>query len=160
MGGGGKKRQYIPAPDGGYTRVGTAAVGYPGTQPRVNALSNTPLHPSVNILRTSGTYKYPCAGYAITGVVSRRCRILDLLCFHTHSKDRCLFFGRARLARGGLIWLASLARLTLVGKSVGHELASPANLPTTFKWMVNGTFYRLVINSEIAPIHRSTRYEI
>ena len=37
--------------------------------------------------------------------------------------------GRGPLGWGGLLWLASLARLTLVGKSAGQQLASLADLP-------------------------------
>ena len=44
-------------------------------------------------------------------------------------RDTFFHFGRAPLRREGLIWLASLAWLK-VGKSAGHQLAPPTDLPT------------------------------
>ena len=53
------------------------------------------------------------------------------------------------------ISLARFARLNSVGKSAGHQLVSPADLPIKVTPLTIGT-YRLVISREILPIHRST----
>ena len=60
-------------------------------------------------------------------------------------------FGRGSLGRGGTIWLASLARRKS-SKSVVHQLASTAHIPTKLSQLANGT-YRLVISRELLPAH-------
>ena len=62
-------------------------------------------------------------------------------------------FGRGSLGRGGTIWLASLARRKS-SKSVVHQLASTAHIPTKLSQLANGT-YRLVISRDIPPSHSS-----
>ena len=57
-------------------------------------------------------------------------------------------------SRPGRANLARFIRLTEVGKSAGHRLASSADLPTKASFFVNGT-YRLVISREILPPHTS-----
>ena len=54
--------------------------------------------------------------------------------------------GRAEVAR--------FARLALVGKSAGHQLVSPADLPTQVSQLVNAIF-QLLISREILPTHSS-----
>ena len=44
---------------------------------------------------------------------------------------------------------------TYVGKSAGHQLASPADLPTKASQLANGPC-RLVISRQIQPTHSST----
>ena len=56
-------------------------------------------------------------------------------------RDTC-FLVWARPPRPGRADLPRLDRLTQVGKSDGHQLASPADLPTKLSWFTGGT-YRL-----------------
>ena len=61
------------------------------------------------------------------------------------------------LGRGGAD-LARFARLTLVGKSAGHQLVSPADFPTNATKLANG-IYRLIISCEILPTHSSINFQ-
>ena len=74
-------------------------------------------------------------------VVSRRCRLLvsDLLV-------QFFVFGQGPLGRGGLF--ARFVRQTQVGKSAGHQLVTPADLPTkVISWLKPPTDYLFVVKS-------------
>ena len=83
--------------------------------------------PAISLKKSWGGYRK----------TTRKCRLSDLMGFHTCRKDffyvRCiLFFMDGRPTHPGGANSARFARLTLVGRSAGRQLASPVDLPTKF----------------------------
>lgn len=71
-------------------------------------------------------------------------------------RSNFFFFCRDAISRGGVADLARFPRLTLVDKWVGHQLASPADLPTIVTYMANGTYRLAISRKKILPTHSST----
>ena len=51
------------------------------------------------------------------------------------------------------VTVARFARLTLVGKSAGHQLACSADLPTKVNYSDNGAYRLVVVVREFLPTH-------
>ena len=67
-------------------------------------------------------------------------------------RSNFFFFCRDAISRGGVADLARFPRLTLVDKWVGHQLASPADLPTIVTYMANGTYRLAISRKKILPL--------